>query len=461
MSEEASKDFILNDLQREIIRGIRRKDKVIAARCGWGSGKTSSLIFALWFVAKIRPGTTSLLITDTTPRYNSVLMPEIEKWLAPRGWTYNHTLHKWTDNHTGSAVLCRSYYRPGTRDASHNPLEGINVTSGVALIDECQTLGAEVAHKALGRLRSGPTPTLILVGLPVADAWWCQMAESAGIHPLLFTSYVNQNNLSAEWFEATKLLPEDEREAMVMNKPKPPSGLVYQEFDSSRHVIDDFTYREEMTARVAIDWGFRKPSVLIIVFDEEREASIIAHEINPQEVTIAQLCEMILRVAWPRSDKDSAPGPRIWLDSGVADKAGKARSDHTGRSAFREMSKEVGAGGLGMTLRHTTDPVRVDILNGVQRLKRAFARNRYLITKEVWDKGERAIGNSLRKALLSYAWDSKEQPKKDGREDPLDALRYDCIFHYWADAVQRSAYTPRRRPSRDRKVGISTNSRSF
>ena len=461
MSEEASKDFILNDLQREIIRGIRRKDKIIAARCGWGSGKTSSLIFALWFVAKIRPGTTSLLITDTTPRYNSVLMPEIEKWLAPRGWTYNHTLHKWTDNHTGSAVLCRSYYRPGTRDASHNPLEGINVTSGVALIDECQTLGAEVAHKALVRLRSGPTPTLILVGLPVADAWWCQMAESAGIHPLLFTSYVNQNNLSAEWFEATKLLPEDEREAMVMNKPKPPSGLVYQEFDSARHVIDDFTYREEMTARVAIDWGFRKPSVLIIVFDEEREASIIAHEINPQEVTIAQLCEMILRVAWPRSDKDSAPGPRIWLDSGVADKAGKARSDHTGRSAFREMSKEVGAGGLGMTLRHTTDPVRVDILNGVQRLKRAFARNRYLITKEVWDKGERAIGNSLRKALLSYAWDSKEQPKKDGREDPLDALRYDCIFHYWADAVQRSAYTPRRRPSRDRKVGISTNSRSF
>ena len=461
MNEEASKDFILNDLQREIIRGIRRKDKVIAARCGWGSGKTSSLIFALWFVAKIRPGTTSLLITDTTPRYNSVLMPEIEKWLAPRGWTYNHTLHKWTDNHTGSAVLCRSYYRPGTRDASHNPLEGINVTSGVALIDECQTLGAEVAHKALGRLRSGPTPTLILVGLPVADAWWCQMAETTGIHPLLFTSYVNQNNLSAEWFEATKLLPEDEREAMVMNKPKPPSGLVYQEFDSARHVIDDFTYREEMTARVAIDWGFRKPSVLIIVFDEEREASIIAHEINPQEVTIAQLCEMILRVAWPRSDKDSAPGPRIWLDSGVADKAGKARSDHTGRSAFREMSKEVGAGGLGMTLRHTTDPVRVDILNGVQRLKRAFARNRYLITKEVWDKGERAIGNSLRKALLSYAWDSKEQPKKDGREDPLDALRYDCIFHYWADAVQRSAYTPRRRPSRDRKVGISTNSRSF
>ena len=279
----------LNELQREIIAGIRRKQHIIAARCGWGSGKTSSLIFALWFLSKTRPGTTSLLITDTNPRYNSVLMPEIQKWLAPRGWTYNHTLHKWTDNHTGSSVLCRSYYRPGTRSAEHNPLEGINVTSGVALIDECQTLGAEVAHKALGRLRSGPSPTLILVGLPVADAWWCQMAEQAKVAPLLFTSYVNQNNLSEAWFEATKLLPEAEREAMVMNKPKPPSGLVYQEFSSEDHVIDDFKYHPDMSGRIAIDWGFRKPSVLIIVYDEAREASVIVHEFNPQEVTITQL----------------------------------------------------------------------------------------------------------------------------------------------------------------------------
>jgi hypothetical protein len=200
---------------------------------------------------------------------------------------------------------------------------------------------------------------------------------------------------------------------------------------------------------------------LIIAYDEEREASVIVHEINPQEVTIAELSEMILRVAWPRAHKAQAPGQRIWLDTGVADKAGKARSDHTGRSAFREMGKGVDQGGLGLPLRSTTDPVRVDILNGVQRLKRAFARNRYLITKEVWDKGERAIGNSLRKAIMSYAWDTKEQPKKDGREDPLDALRYDCIFHYWADEVARSSYTPRRRPNRDKRAGISTNSRSF
>ena len=135
----------LNELQLNIINAISRKDKVIAARCGWGSGKTSALVFSILFLSKTRPGTSSLLVTDTTPRYNSVLMPEMEKWLNPLGWTYNHTLKKWTDNHNGSSVWCRSYYRPGTREATHNPLEGLNVTSGVCLIDECQTLNEEVA----------------------------------------------------------------------------------------------------------------------------------------------------------------------------------------------------------------------------------------------------------------------------------------------------------------------------
>jgi len=452
----------LNPLQLEIIKGITRKDKVIAARCGWGSGKTSALVFSILYLAKTRPGTSSLLVTDTTPRYNSVLMPEMEKWLSPLGWTYNHTMKQWTDQHTGSQVWCRSYFRPGTREATHNPLEGLNVTSGVCLIDECQTLTMEVAHKALGRLRAGPSPILILVGLPVVDAWWVNMAESQNIAPLFFSSYVNQDNLADEWFEATKMLPPDEREAMIMNKPKPPSGLIYSEFTEASHVIDKWEYKENMTGRIAIDWGFRKPSVLIMAYDEALDATVICHEINPQEVTTDQLTTLILSIAWPRSLKSKAPGPRIWIDTGVADKAGKARNDQTGQSAFRVMRQDPPRG-LGVPLRHTTDPIKVDILNGVQRLKRAFNSKRYLITKEVWDKGERATGNSIRKAILSYAWDNKEQPKKDGREDPLDALRYDCIMFNWHESALDQKYKPRRSAgvrTRNVKVGGS-KTRSF
>ena len=450
----------LNPLQSEIISRITNEDKIISARCGWGSGKTSALVFSLLYLAKTRPGTSSLLVTDTNPRYNSVLMPEIEKWLGPLGWTYNHTMRQWTDSHTGSSVWCRSYYRPGTRDATHNPLEGLNVTSGVCLIDECQTLTEEVAHKALGRLRAGPSPIMILVGLPVADAWWCRMAETSGHLPLLFTSYVNEENLAAEWFEATKMLPKAEREAMVMNKPSPPSGLIYQEFTDS-HIIEGWTYNEKMTGRIAIDWGFRKPSVLIICHDEELGADVICHEFNPREVTTEQLTQLILSVAWPRKYQSQAPSPKIWLDVGVADKAGRARNDQTGINAFRVM-RQPPPKGLGLPLRSTTDPLKVDVLNGIQRLKRAFAARRYLITKEVWDRGERATGNSMRKALLSYGWDNKEQPKKDGREDPLDALRYDAIIFNWSDPTDQG-YKPRAKGgtnSRRVKVGGS-KTRSF
>jgi hypothetical protein len=165
---------------------------------------------------------------------------------------------------------------------------------------------------------------------------------------------------------------------------------------------------------------------------------MVLKEINPQEVTIDQLRQADPRTRMATSSSSrAAPGPRIWLDSGVADKAGHARNDQTGRSCLRRPLSPHRGGGDRCASELDTDPVRVDILNGVQKLKRALARKQYLMTREAWDAGERAIGNSLEEGAFSYAWDTTEQPKKDGSEDPLDALRYDCIFSYWADVVAR------------------------
>ena len=107
------------------------------------------------------------------------------------------------------------------------------------------------------------------------------------------------------------------------------------------------------------------------------------------------------------------------------------------------------------------DRLTRSLLNGVQRLKRAFANRRYLITRDVWERGERASGNSLRKALGSYAWDRNDKPIKDGREDPLDALRYDCIFYNWHDtAVDQRSYTPRSKSDKkSRRVRVGGGSK--
>jgi len=436
----------LNPLQRDLLRALATEQTFIAVRAGWGSGKTSALVFAILAMSHARPGSSSLLITDTSPRYRTVLAPEIEKWLGPLGWEWNQLKGTWTDPQTGSVVWCRAYFRPGTRDSSHNPLEGINV-SGAAFIDESQTMTEEVAQKALGRLRSGPSPILVMVGLPVSDAWWVRMAEDNGCPAIFHTSYANRANLSEAWFRATEALPPAEREAMIMNKPTPPTGSVYSEW-SEENIVDGWKYREDMESRIAIDWGFRKPSVLIIAHDPEIGADIICAEINPQEVTLEELARLILAVAWPRSHRASAPKARIWLDAGAGDKAGSARNDQTAMSSFKVLGLDPPKG-IGLRLRHTTSPVRTDIVNGVQRLKRAIWQRRYRMTREVWEAGRRATGNSLRKALESYRWDQKkEQPVKDGREDPLDALRYDCIIWRWGDDAalerRRKSSTPTR-----------------
>ncbi len=448
----------LNPLQRDLLRAIVRQDVYISVRGGWGSGKTSGLVLALLTISKLRPGSASLLVTDTSPRYRTVLQPELEKWLSPLGWQWSQLQSSWSDPSTGSSVWCRSYFRPGTRDASHNPLEGINV-SGIALVDECQTMSEEVAHKCLGRLRSGPSPILVMCGLPVVDAWWCRLADDAGYRPIMHTSYANQANLSESWFAATETLPPEEREAMVLNEPRPVTGAVYSEW-SEDNIVDGWQYRPEMRARLAVDWGFRKPSVLVIAHDERLCCDVIFAELHPQEVTLDELARLILELAWPRAYKQSAPGPRIWLDAGAGDKAGAARSDRTALSSFRELSRKPPLG-VGLKLRFTTNPIKTDILNGVQRLKRAIWRRDYRATRELWDGGRRCRGNSLRKALAAYGWDKKkEMPLKSGVEDPLDALRYDCIIWRWADderLEQRTVpkMTPQRAlPLRDRS-GVS------
>ena len=250
---------------------------------------------------------------------------------------------------------------------------------------------------------------------------------------------------------------------MVMNRPKPPSGLVYSEFNTETMIIDGWQYKPTMSARIAIDWGFRKPSVLIIAHDPDLNSDVICAELNPAEVTVAQLAQLILAIAYPRALQSSAPSDRIWIDNGCADKAGKARNDQTGASAFRAM-RAAPPHGLGIPLRSTTDPIRTDILNGVGKLKRAFSRGQYLITREVWESGERATGNSIRKALLSYAWEkNKEMPRKDGREDPLDALRYDCIMWRWADdqAVDQRRYQSRAKPKSRRVTVGGAKTRGF
>jgi len=425
-------DMVYTPLQLAMGKALIDRRRVIAVRGGWGCGKTSGLIFCLILNARQNPDKSSLLIVDTFERYKSVHHPELEKWVQDEEraerWSYHAGEKRWTAPN-GHQVWVRAYFRPSTRSSSHNPLEGLNISSGLVVIDEAQTLDQEVATKAIGRVRTAE-PCIMICGLPVQPSWWVDLAESAGETPLFFTSMSNPH-LSQEWFETAKAtLTPGEFESMVMNKPQPATGSVYKEF-SEDNILDGWVYRPEMTSRIAIDFGLRQPCALIISHDVDLQADVISAEIAPRDVSVAEFIESILAVAWPRADKALAPDDnRIWLDVGCGDKAGAARNDQTMTSSIMEMRRPAPEG-LNLQIRYSTDAVRTDIANGVQRLQRAFYKRMYYITREVYDGGSQQRA-SLRRALESYRWDpTGTKPIKDGHEHALDALRYDCINWLW------------------------------
>lgn len=425
-----------NKLQSDLLKAYLDQN-IIAVVAGWGSGKTTAMAMAIISHAIAHPQGASLYITDSAPRYRTVVHPSLTEWteiLTGSTWAYNSLENKWTAPN-GHIIWCRSYFRPGTRTADQNSLEGIDC--GFACVDEAQTMTEEVIHKALGRIRSAEKigPRLIVCGLPTWGAFWVKIAEETGGAVIRATSFVNQSNLSKEWFDmAKRTLPADEYEAMINNKPKPPAGLAVSTFDPTKHVLSQWEYKPEFSSYLAIDWGFRKPAVLVITHDDNLNADVIQLEFTPTEITISNLAKLLLKKVWPRAHQDKAPHQNfIWIDGASGDKAGAARSDQTAISAFRTMGRAEPPNGLGMPIRYTTDPIRVDVLNGLSRLRDVFERGQLYLTKDLWDTGLSSSSHSIARGLTTYALDRHGKPQKNDLEHCIDALRYHVINWHWRD----------------------------
>lgn len=452
--------ILLNTMQLRILEALFHRDPIISARAGWGSGKTSALVFAMIAISHLVPGGTTPVVTDTRPRYDRVLHPAISRWCKALGWTWHERLMTWTDPSTGSKFVVVPYYKPDTRSDTHNPLEGLDGDSGFAIVDECQALPAEVAAKLTGRIRSGPDPVRIFMGLPVDGAWWIALAVKRGCEPIYSPSSVNRANLGRAWLDdARETLSEEEYEAMVLNKPIRPTGQVYHEWLWQRWPAGNLApewwcYDPSMRTVIAIDPGVRKPSVLLIAHDDdprfgEGGADIIVGEFNPLRLTVSEIVGEVLKVAWPRSQAHLAPDDRIWIDEGVIDKAGRNNTrDNDLRSTAEQLERAVAfgpdgepKGGIGVEFAVTTDPERVWVPAGIQRVKRLichYGQRRLLCSEEVYQGGLNAgaTRNSLVRALAEYTYpqqsdSSSEEPKKSGIEDPLDALRYWAIMYHW------------------------------
>lgn len=469
--------IILNALQVRMLAAIERRDPIVAARAGWGSGKTTGIVLSLKFACTLFPGTVSMVVTDSRPRYVKVLHPAIQQWCPTWQWFARDCY--WFDPQTRCKIFVVWYYRPSTRTDDQNPIEGVDV-SGIAIVDECQALPSEVADKLVGRVRSGPTMTRVYVGLPVEPAWWVDAAIRARCQPLYASSEVNRRNHAEGWLEqARNDLTEEQVAAMIDGKPQGRVGQVYRQWKwttwpEGNLVPDWWRYEDRMRGYVAIDPGARKPHALVIVEDDDprwegkahgkasRPRFIIMHEVNKRHLAIDEFIGAILGIAWPRGKREQAPGPRVWLDEGVIDRAARiTRSDK--RSDFSDFSQAVRfapdgtcVGGLGIYLHVEEDKAKIGTVSAgiprVQKLMRHRGEVRLLCTHEVYAEGRKkgSDGNSWVRAIAEYRYpdgsdSSREEPLKSGIEDPLDCIRYFAVWKAWFDSPMTRATEHRRR----------------
>jgi hypothetical protein len=440
---------------------------VISAMGGWGSGKSYGLVYCIKALAVTYPGSRWALVTDTRGRMLRVLQPLCELLMGQAGWRWHGDPSKsYWESPQGSRVYLVPYFRPSTRSSTANPLEGMDLNG--AGVDECQVWSnPEVLQKLIGRARrqyEGLRNVIILTGLPVADAWWLKAAEEAGGITFTATSFANQENLSPEFFENARLtLDPDDYDAMVMGKPQRPKGVIYRDWvaESWPHgnLLDDWSPVTGEHVTIGVDFGLNL-SVLLFAHDEARNLDIIFDELSLSEAYIEDWVPRLLRKVWPKADPWHKPEDvPFWLTQGAGDKAGLGRDSHgtDDISWLRQRPPK----GLGVHLRTTTDPVKVDIANGIKRVRRLIldhnTEHRQLVcTRELWERGLSAPEKqrTFARSLLRYRWreDGSGRAEKDGYSDhAMDALRYWVMAYRWFDGplddrvVKQSVTQPKKK----------------
>jgi len=419
-----------NHLQRDMLTACTvDAAPLTSVMAGWASGKTTGGAFVQSVLAAARPGTLRLAVTDTYGRAERVLLPTFEKWLTPDGWTHTDAGRLWTDPRSGSQVRVVNYMRASTRASTSNPLEGINAAD--AWVDECQALPPEVLSKIQGRVgRDGGYPGVILcTGLPVAGAWWVEAAEKRDdARVLVARSDANAHNLPKGWLDQMRAtLSPEEFDAMVNATPRAPKGQVFDSFvarswpDGNLLDLAPDDYRDN-DITLAVDFG-RYPAALLIAQDTERGFDVVVDELQPDDVDVYALADLIKARGW-----------RIAHAAG--DPAGRSRTDHDNKRSMDELRKALKV----PTIRYTHEPERRAIPAGILTLRRlmcsADGQRRLVVCRDVWERGRNHGGRSIRRSILGYRYPDSggEQPKKDGVTDHMcDALRYWAINFRWFD----------------------------
>lgn len=450
---------------------------------GVGCGKTHGLAKVGALVGLSRPGSRSLLVSDSWPSLRGNNMPELTSSCRDVA-TWRASDREW--HFPDAAVLeLRHYQLAATAAESENPLEGRTVT-GIGMVDEAQALSPQVLDHLTARCRGSSydtsgnrhAPKMVINGRPDAGSrWWLRFAEAHPKQWLILRPQTAENPHNGPEYLlnlATRLDPVMFR-CVTTGSEAPVVGAAFAGFEArpwpEGNLLRGFRFDPHREVWLGVDFGRRFPAV---VWGQTQvihgvEVDVIFDAVAPNGVLTPQLVGHILapwRDRWPGRDSLYGVGHGRWrLDLAYVDPAGNSKSPHTGLSDINILSRPVGAagdglgGGLGARIITTTNVDRVPVHAGVTLLQGlmdpAMGHRRLLVTEELWDRDELApeTTRTIRRAIVQFRLediDKKAAGKGESRATHfIDALRYWAIAARWGGpAVPFAAVSGRVTPGR-------------
>jgi len=237
----------------------KSKARFVAMIAGTGGGK--SWFGPIWLYREIQanPKGSFLVVSPTYQMFQRIVLPRAEEFFdAVTGGEYK----------AGE----RAYYLPtggiiyfGSAD-NPNSLEGVHVRA--AWVDEAGQMRREVwdvVQRRVGLYRGRVLITTTPYNFgwlktEVYDRW---KAGDSNFDVIQFASVENPHYTREEFERAKATLPEWKFKMFYLGQFARPSGLVYQDFDPERHVIEPFEIPATWRRVIGVDFGYNNPTAAV------------------------------------------------------------------------------------------------------------------------------------------------------------------------------------------------------
>lgn len=442
----------------------------LAVYGGIGCGKTFGIALTTYLVAMTRPGSYSLLTTDSYRNLSALLLPECRRAFGglevdgvvycPPAAEYHGGEYKWTFTN-GSVVQLRYYVLKSTQDEAQNPIEGHTVT-GVLLADEVQKLPPKLLDHAEERTRGASRdvldtlhpPKLALLGRPGAIDWWKRAVKDRGGAVLEPRTRDNPHNGARYMDKLREGRTPAQYYCIIGEGPAPVEGAAYECFSTVAeggglaywphgNIIRASVCDGPGEVVIGLDPGFGNPAVIFVRpvrlllgppwRSREVTAHVVLDDMSPSEVTTPELIRQVTRRLSLRG----------WTARTlIADPAGMARNAQTGQSDLSLFARprtytgdHIGPG-LGVNVVVPSEPAKRHVLTGIGRVQALMCNAEdpplrlLLCTDAHWQRCE-AAGTEVRNfrnSILQYTMAIATQKSSSGRDHRsthiADALRY-------------------------------------